>query len=432
MTRRILSVFAPWAAGALVLLLAAGLIDMRVPWQPREEYSAEFVSARGLYVGDDVRVMGVAVGRVTAIEPRGDRVVVDFEVDRDQALPTGVDAVVMAPTLVAARFVQLSPPYTGGPVTEPGTTVGLAHTAVPVEWNELVTQLHRLSENLGPAPGDEVGPAGRAVAAADDVLDGRGPEVRNTVRELRTALQTVSDGRDDLFATVRNLAAFTSAMAGSGDQITAFNEVMAGVSVSVERGRADIGPALTELDLAVDEVRRFVASTREVTVETTRTTSELVRALAEQRDDIAQILHVAPTALSNLQGIYQPSQNAVISSLALTNFANPMQFICSALAAAEETDIHTASQECVRLLGPTLTAMAVDHPPVAVNPSRGVGAFPHQLEYTHDSLRPAPDRPAADSPAGGDTADGDQPPDSEPMPAGDATGVTDLLTEGIR
>ncbi|AWH92762.1 mammalian cell entry protein [Dietzia lutea] len=400
--RRALAAVAPWVGGVLVLLLAAGLVDVRVPWRPHESYTAEFVSARGLYVGDDVRVMGVPVGRVTAVEPRGDRVVVDFLVSRDQALPAEVDAVVMAPTLVAARFVQLSPPYTGGPVTEPGATIGLDHTAVPVEWNDVVTQLHRLSGTLGPRPGDEAGPAGRAVAAADDMLTGRGDDVRDTVRQLRSALQTVSDGRDDLFATVRNLEAFTAAMEGSGEQITTFNEVMAAVTVSVDRGRGEIGPALTELDAAVDEVRDFVRDNREVSTGTARTTAELVRVLAEQRDDIAQILHVAPTALSNLQGIYQPSQNAVISALALTNFANPMQFICSALAAAEETDVHTASEECVRLLGPTLSTLAVDYPPVGINPSRGVGALPHQLDYTHDHLRP------------------------------DRAGVTDLLTEGVR
>lgn len=421
MIKRILTWAVPWAAGLMVLFLAAGLVDLRVPWRPHETYTAEFVSARGLYVGDEVRVMGVPVGRVTSIEPKGDRVVVDFLVNRDQPLPAEVDAVVMAPTLVAARFLQLSPPYTGGPVTEPGSTIGPEHTAVPVEWNEIITQLNRLSGTLGPSQGDETGPAGRAVAAADEVLDGRGENIRDTVRQLDAALRTVSDGRRDLFSTVRNLEAFTVAMEDSGEQITSFNEVMAAVTISVDRGRGDIGPALTELDLAVDEVSAFVRDNRQITTDTARSTSELLGVLAEQRDDIAQILHVAPPALSNLQGIYQPSQNAVISALALTNFANPMQFICSALAAAEETDVHTASEECVRLLGPTLTAMAVDYPPVAINPSRGVGALPHQLEYTHEHLRPAPQAPApAPVPAGPGVA-AERPRD-----------VAGLLMEGVR
>ena len=421
MIRRVFTWVAPWAAGLLVLFLAAGLVDLRVPWRPHETYTAEFVSARGLYVGDQVRVMGVPVGRITSIEPMGDRVVVDFLVNRDQPLPAEVDAVVMAPTLVAARFLQLSPPYTGGPVTEPGSTIGLEHTAVPVEWNELITQLNRLSGTLGPAPGDETGPAGRAVAAADEVLDGRGEDVHDTITALDAALRTVSDGRDDLFSTVRNLEAFTVAMEDSGQQITSFNEVMAAVTLSVDRGRGDIGPALTELDLAVDEVSAFVRDNRQITTDTARSTTELLGVLAEQRDDIAQILHVAPPALSNLQGIYQPSQNAVISALALTNFANPMQFICSALAAAEETDVHTASEECVRLLGPTLTAMAVDYPPVAINPSRGVTALPHQLEYTHDHLRPTPPAPAPAPVPAGPGAPTDRPGD-----------VAGLLMEGVR
>ena len=124
------------------------------------------------------------------------------------------------------------------------------------------------------------------MAAADEVLDDRGDDVRDTVRQLSAALQTVSDGRDDLFATVRNLEAFTAAMEGSGEQITTFNEVMAAVTVSVSRGRGEIGPALTELDLAVDEVRDFVRDNRQVGIETVRTTTDLLTVLAEQRDDI--------------------------------------------------------------------------------------------------------------------------------------------------
>lgn len=53
------------------------------------------------------------------------------------------------------------------------------------------------------------------MAAADEVLDDRGDDVRDTVRQLSAALQTVSDGRDDLFATVRNPEAFTAAAAAA-------------------------------------------------------------------------------------------------------------------------------------------------------------------------------------------------------------------------
>ncbi|HET8993933.1 MAG TPA: mammalian cell entry protein, partial [Rhodococcus sp. (in: high G+C Gram-positive bacteria)] len=93
-------------------------------------------------------------------------------------------------------------------------------------------------------------------------------------------------------------------------------------------------------------------------------------------------------ALSNLQSIYQPAHNTVVSALALSNFANPAQFVCSALAAAEQVDAHTGSELCVQYLGPILPLLTMDYPPVRINPTRGVGALPDQLVYTEPDLAP--------------------------------------------
>lgn len=386
-----------WGVPVLVLALIAVVSFTVVPWGTSDEYAAEFTTSRGLYAGDDVRIMGVRVGKVTEIEPRGDRVLVRFEIDSDRRIPADAQAAILAPTLVSARFVQLTPAHTGGPELPVGETIPVERTAVPVEWDEITEQLARLTTELGPDDTDEKGPLGEVLDVAAENVDGRGGALRDTLQQLAAAMRTVSDGRHDLFGTLANLQVFVEALSTSTDQIVSLHDRLASVTGVLDSNRDDIGAALAGLDTVLVDVERFVRDNRERVDTTVDRAAALTDTLAAQRDGIAQILHVAPTALSNLQGIYQPAHNSVVSALALTNFANPAQFICSALAAAEQVDAHTGSELCVQYLGPILPLLTMDYPPARINPTRGVGALPEQLVYTEPHLVPSPGAPSPTS-----------------------------------
>lgn len=403
-----------WLVLLLVLAVGAVVSFTVVPWRAHDEYSAEFATARGLYVGDDVRVMGVEVGRISAIEPRGDRVLVTFTVDAARRIPADASAVLMAPTLVSARFLQMTPAYTGGPELAPGGTIPLERTAVPVEWDEITAQLARLTTELGPTADDPQGPLGEVLDTAAANAEGHGPAVRDSLTQLSAAMRTLSDGRHDLFGTLTNLHVFVEALSMSGDHLVSLHDRLAAVTGVLDANRDEMGAALAGLDTALVDVEGFVRENRDVIDATVDRTSVLAETLATQRDGIAQVLHVAPTALSNLQSIYQPAHNTVVSALALTNFANPAQFICSALAAAEQVDAHTGSELCVQYLGPILPLLTMDYPPVRINPTRGVGALPDQLVYSEPGLAPAAP-PSIPSPG-------------TPSP----TDLTALLSPGVR
>ena len=112
--------------------------------------SAIFDTATGIYPGDQVRVAGVPVGTITSMKAEGTQVRIGMEVDDDVPVPADVRAIVVAENLVSARFVQLAPMYTSGPTLPDGATIPRDRTAVPVEWDEVKTQLNRLATDLGP------------------------------------------------------------------------------------------------------------------------------------------------------------------------------------------------------------------------------------------------------------------------------------------
>lgn len=103
---------------ALVALLVGGsiLVGTSGIFDDRYELSAVFDRTGGLDTGADVRVAGVAVGRVTSVDADHERgqVVVGFEVDRGVHLGPDTTAEIAAATLLGGYYVRLD-----GPVAEP-------------------------------------------------------------------------------------------------------------------------------------------------------------------------------------------------------------------------------------------------------------------------------------------------------------------------
>ena len=100
------------AAVVLVGLLVAG-----PPFIVRETFLAHRRSPPisppppAIYPGDEVRVSGVKVGNIESIQPQGTEAKMTLKVDRGVPIPADAKAVIVAPNLVAARYVQLTPAY---------------------------------------------------------------------------------------------------------------------------------------------------------------------------------------------------------------------------------------------------------------------------------------------------------------------------------
>ena len=141
----------------LAVILALGIIVVATPWGhqvTRNTYVAYFANTNGLYTGDEIRILGVAVGTVDRIEPQPNSAKVTFSVDSQYRVPADVKAAILSPSLVSARAIQLVPAYSNGPTLADGASIPIERTAVPMEWDDLRGQLEKLSGSLQPtSPG---------------------------------------------------------------------------------------------------------------------------------------------------------------------------------------------------------------------------------------------------------------------------------------
>ena len=376
-------------AVALVAILVVG-VWLVWPGGNKNTMTAHFTSASGIYPGDKVAVLGVDVGSIDKIEPQGTTTKVTMSIDRDVHIPEDASALIVAQSLVTSRFIQLTPVHRdGGAELGDGGVIPVERTAVPVEWDEIKTELSKLTQALGPE-GEDPGALNKFLNTAGDNLDGNGQRIRDSLRELSAAMSTVSDGRVDLFSTIRNLQVFVSALSSSNQQIVSVSGHLANVSDVLAKSNDQLDSSLKSLDLAVKDVDRFVTDNREGLSRSLDELAVVTQTVADKKNRLAELLHVGPTGLVNFYNIYQPAQGTFTGAIALDNTSNLVDMVCGAMGGADGTGPQQSVENCIRLLTPVLSSVAMNYPPLGANPITGVTAYPDQVIYTDPSMQDVP------------------------------------------
>jgi phospholipid/cholesterol/gamma-HCH transport system substrate-binding protein len=352
--------------------------------------TAYFNNTSGIYIGDDVKIMGVNVGKIDQIEPDGDRIKVDFHYDSSYKVPAEAKAVILSQSLISSRAIQLAPAYTGGDALTDGADIPLERTAVPVEWDDFRAQLERLSASLGPTETNKDGALGGMVDSAAEALSGKGDSINQTIKKMSDAMSTLSDGRTDLFGTIQHLQVFVSALAASDQQIVQINGHFASVTDALNGTDHDLSDALNDIDSVTADLQQFVAQNRDGLTKSLDDLAAVTGSLESSKPDIEQILHILPTALANFANIYQPAQGGMTGALAVNHFQNPLQFICGSIQAAAQKGAEESAKLCAQYLAPVLKTLQFNYPPAGINLPTGIQVRPEEIDYSEDSLRPPP------------------------------------------
>ncbi|WP_139589227.1 MCE family protein [Mycobacterium ulcerans] len=354
----------------------------------RTNVVAYFENSNGVFTGDEVRILGVPVGKITSIEPQPESVKVSFWYDSKYIVPADAKAAILSPTLVTSRAIQLTPAYTGGPAMSDNAVIPRQRTAVPVEWDDVRAQLAKLTKELQPTEPGGVSPLGSVINTAEDNLRGEGANIRDTVIKLSQAFSALDDHSTDIFSTVKNLAILVSALQDSTNLMRQLNQNLATVTGLLANDPNEVANAVRNLGDTVGEVQRFVADNREALGTTSDKLAGVSQALNDSLDDVKQFLHVAPNTLQNYVNIWQPAQGAVSAVPMLNNFANPISFLCGAIQAASRLGYEQSAKLCVQYLAPIIKNRQYNFLPFGQNLFVGASARPNELTYSEDWLRP--------------------------------------------
>jgi phospholipid/cholesterol/gamma-HCH transport system substrate-binding protein len=377
-------------AVALVLVLIGGVVTVvsTAAGVGRITVTGYFDNSNGTYPGDDVVILGVAVGKIDKIEPQPDKVKITFWYKDKYKVPADAKAVIISPSLVTPRAIQMTPAYTGGPVMKDATVIPKSRTAVPVEFDDFRQQLEKLTQTLQPTQAGGVSTLGAFVNTAADNLRGQGPSIRDTVVKLSEAVSALGDHSDDLFSTFKNLATLVSALRDSSGVLRQLNQNLAAVTGLLADNPNEVGRAVRNLNDVAGQLTNFVADNREALGTTADKLVSVSQLLKDSIPDVKQLLHAGPTAFQNFLNIYQPSQGAFTGILAFNNFANTIQFICGAVQAASRLGAKQSAKLCVQYLAPIIKNRQYNFLPLGINPFVGQSARANEVTYSEDWLRP--------------------------------------------
>ncbi|GAA3437170.1 MCE family protein [Kutzneria kofuensis] len=283
--------------------------------------TAYFTEAVGVYAGSDVRVLGVRVGTVDEVRPAGTQVRVRLTVEPEVRIPRGVKAVIMAPSLVSDRFVQLAPAYTTGPELPQDSTISENSTATPVELDQLYGSLNELATALGPNGANADGALSDLVRTGAEVLDGNGAKLNETIERLGAAAGTLSGAKDDFTGTVDSLQKFTATIATSDDQVRDVTDRLGQVSAFLAGDRDDLGAALSQLAGALADVKQFIQDNRSRIASNVDKLAQLSQVLVRERASLDEALKVAPLALGNVLNAYDPGTKTLSGRANIREFA---------------------------------------------------------------------------------------------------------------
>lgn len=242
---------------SVVVTTMLAMIMGRLGAQGKVEYSALFTTASQLSDGDDVRIAGVSVGEVSAVDVTdGGQALVTFRIDETVDLTPKSRAEVRYLNLVGARYLALSEGEPGADRLPAGGTLAESQTKPAINLTELFNGFQPLFQALAPEDVNQL--AANLVA----VLQGEGGTVKSLLKQVGSLTNTLAE-RDQLISSViRNLTTTLQTVDSRheelADLLTGLNDWM----TDLAEDKGTIGTAVEDVATMANRLARLLIRIR--------------------------------------------------------------------------------------------------------------------------------------------------------------------------
>ncbi len=262
-----------------VVALLASLNLQRFPLigTPMSNYHAEFSEAAGLTKGVEVRVAGISVGEVQHVRVAGDRVVVDFTVEKSIKLGGASTASVEVATVLGNLFLQV---HSSGPGRlSAGATIPLERTAVPyslvsvledlgkvareVDVKQLEASFNELALTLGGTSAADVTAALTGITRISRTLADHKDELAALITDTQKTVDLLNSKSAQLIRVLADGGAFLRLVQQRRDLISNMLAHTTAMSVAVSKLIDKNGAKLHDLFQQLQTVGRVLANNKE-------------------------------------------------------------------------------------------------------------------------------------------------------------------------
>lgn len=293
---------------ALMLILLSNTMADEVGGETLA-YKARFSEVTGLRSGDDVRVAGVQVGKVTSVEvdPRTlNTALVGFTLRTDTPLRSNATLVMRYQNLLGQRYVSLMQPKEHGPVMPENSVVPLSRTSDGFDLTELLNGFRPLFDVLKPAD------VNKLAESMIKVLQGEGGTVADLLQQTAQLTNVLAD-RDQLFGAVfDNLTPVLVDLAGQGDELRGTVRQLREFVEGLADERETFGETISDISKVVDTTDEFLGNVRRPLATDVEKTRRVLRMYAAEAPRFGQSIDSLGGLMETLARVFS-YRNALTS-----------------------------------------------------------------------------------------------------------------------
>jgi len=308
-------------AFALVLLLFTAIIIIvfgQIRFDRTNGYTAEFSNASGLRAGQFVRASGVEVGKVSKVElvDGGQRVRVNFNVDRSLPLYQSTTAQIRYQDLIGNRYLELARGDGEGAdrVLPPGGFIPLARTQPALDLDALIGGFKPLFRALDP---NKVNNIAQSIITVFQGQGGTINDILDQTAQLTSALADRDQAIGEIITNLNTVLATTVKHQKEFDQTVNNFEVL----ITGLKNRADpIADATANISNVAGTLGDLLADDRPILKDTVAHLENIGQPLVDGRAEFDDLLTKLPNSLKILGragGVYGDFFNFYLCDLTL-------------------------------------------------------------------------------------------------------------------
>jgi virulence factor Mce-like protein len=278
-------------AVAVVTVVIGAMLLIKVADVGYRHYTAHFLQAAALKVGNPITIAGIPVGEVTSMELAGDHVEAGLKVRDDIPLGAQSSASIKVTTILGSRYLSLEP---AGEGSVPGNTFDLGHTEVPYDLQEALSDVTTTYEQVDSDQfAETLGVLGKQLQTLP-------PVIPQALANTKTLSEIIAQRRDQLGSLLKTTETVTNTL--RRQQSTIGTLVRQGNSLVGEfvARRATFHAMMAALTNLVETLSGIVIDDRPQLEELLRNVRELSGMLGQHDDLLRSTLQSGPVALRNL------------------------------------------------------------------------------------------------------------------------------------
>jgi virulence factor Mce-like protein len=275
-------------AVAVVAVVVGAMLIANALNVGHRHYTAKFLQAAALQVGNPITIGGIQVGKVTSMNLAGDHVEAGLEVRDDVVLGTNSKAIIKVATILGSRYLALEPEDGG---TLPDNTFDLAHTEVPYDLQAALTDVTTTYDQV------DTDAFAKSLGILGTQMKGLPALVPQAMRNIQTLSTVIADRRDQLGALLKSTDMVSTTLERQHANIAAMiNQGQDLIGRFVDRS-ATFHAMLAALTNLVNKMSTTVVANRGELDQTIKNLRQLADLLAQHDDLLRSTLQAGPVAL---------------------------------------------------------------------------------------------------------------------------------------